>query len=144
MVQRTGVGISTDSPSIPTGICGWSASMMTSRAVRAVTSRERWAGRSSPAAWAAVSILTPTTPSAAFGIGEKGRADPTEMYLNDIFTVTVNMAGLPGISVPSGLDAHGLPLGLQVIGRPFAEETLFALGAVIEKADGRFIPERWW
>src|ERR1700689_309080 len=68
----------------------------------------------------------------------------TEMYLNDIFTVTVNMAGLPGISVPSGLDAHGLPLGLQVIGRPFAEETLFALGAVIEKADGRFIPERWW
>jgi aspartyl-tRNA(Asn)/glutamyl-tRNA(Gln) amidotransferase subunit A len=89
-------------------------------------------------------ILTPTTPSAAFAVGEKGRADPTEMYLNDIFTVTVNMASLPGISVPSGLDALGLPLGLQVIGRPFAEETLFALGAVIEQAAGRFTPERWW
>jgi len=89
-------------------------------------------------------ILTPTTPSAAFAIGEKGQADPVEMYLNDIFTVTVNMAGLPGISVPSGLDAQGLPLGLQLIGRPFAEETLFALGAVIERATGSFAPERWW
>jgi aspartyl-tRNA(Asn)/glutamyl-tRNA(Gln) amidotransferase subunit A len=89
-------------------------------------------------------ILTPTAPSAAFGIGEKGRADPIEMYLNDVFTVTVNMAGLPGISVPSGLDAQGLPLGLQLIGRPFEEETLFALGAVIEQAAGRFGPERWW
>jgi aspartyl-tRNA(Asn)/glutamyl-tRNA(Gln) amidotransferase subunit A len=89
-------------------------------------------------------ILTPTTPSAAFGIGEKGRADPIEMYLNDVFTVTVNMAGLPGISVPSGLDAQGLPLGLQLIGRPFQEETLFALGAVIERAAGRFAPEKWW
>ena len=79
-------------------------------------------------------ILTPTTPSAAFAIGEKGRGDPVEMYLNDIFTVTVNMAGLPGISVPSGLDAQGLPLGLQMVGRPFQEETLFALGAVIEQA----------
>ena len=89
-------------------------------------------------------ILTPTAPSAAFGIGEKGSADPVEMYLNDIFTVTVNMAGLPGISVPSGLDAQGLPLGLQLIGRPFEEETLFALGAVIEKAAGHFAPARWW
>jgi aspartyl-tRNA(Asn)/glutamyl-tRNA(Gln) amidotransferase subunit A len=89
-------------------------------------------------------ILTPTTPSAAFAIGEKGQADPVEMYLNDIFTVTVNMAGLPGISVPSGLDAQGLPLGLQLIGRPFAEETLFALGAIIERAAGSFVPERWW
>jgi len=89
-------------------------------------------------------ILTPTTPSAAFGIGEKGRADPIEMYLNDVFTVTVNMAGLPGISVPSGLDAQGLPLGLQLIGRPFQEETLFALGAVMEQAAGRFTPEKWW
>jgi aspartyl-tRNA(Asn)/glutamyl-tRNA(Gln) amidotransferase subunit A len=89
-------------------------------------------------------ILTPTTPSAAFGIGEKGRADPIEMYLNDVFTVTVNMAGLPGISVPSGLDAQGLPLGLQLIGRPFEEETLFALGAVIEKAAGNFQTQPWW
>ena len=61
-------------------------------------------------------ILTPATPSAAFGIGEKGGADPVEMYLNDIFTVTVNMAGLPGIAVPAGKDAQGLPLGLQLIG----------------------------
>ncbi len=89
-------------------------------------------------------ILTPTTPSAAFGIGEKGRADPIEMYLNDVFTVTVNMAGLPGISVPSGLDVQGLPLGLQLIGRPFEEETLFALGAVIEQAAGNFQAQPWW
>jgi aspartyl-tRNA(Asn)/glutamyl-tRNA(Gln) amidotransferase subunit A len=89
-------------------------------------------------------ILTPTTPSSAFGIGEKGGADPVEMYLNDVFTVTVNMAGLPGISVPAGLDAQGLPLGLQLIGRPFDEETLFALGQVLEDAAGRFAPERWW
>jgi aspartyl-tRNA(Asn)/glutamyl-tRNA(Gln) amidotransferase subunit A len=89
-------------------------------------------------------ILAPTTPSSAFGVGEKGRADPIEMYLNDVFTVTVNMAGLPGISVPSGLDAQGLPLGLQLIGRPFQEETLFALGTVIEQAAGRFAPEKWW
>jgi len=89
-------------------------------------------------------ILTPTTPSAAFGIGERGHASPVEMYLNDVFTVTVNMAGLPGISVPAGLDTQGLPLGLQLIGRPFAEETLFALGAVIEQAAGTFAPEKWW
>jgi aspartyl-tRNA(Asn)/glutamyl-tRNA(Gln) amidotransferase subunit A len=89
-------------------------------------------------------ILTPTTPSAAFGFGERGRASPVEMYLNDIFTVTVNMAGLPGISVPAGLDSEGLPLGLQLIGQPFAEETLFALGAVIERAAGSFAPDRWW
>src|ERR1700716_2601393 len=88
-------------------------------------------------------ILTPATPSAAFGIGEKG-ADPVEMYLNDIFTVTVNMAGLPGIAVPAGKDAQGLPLGLQLIGRPFDEETLFSLGEVIEQAAGRFTPPRWW
>jgi aspartyl-tRNA(Asn)/glutamyl-tRNA(Gln) amidotransferase subunit A len=89
-------------------------------------------------------IMAPTTPSAAFGIDEKGRADPVEMYLNDVFTVTANMAGLPGISVPSGLDAQGLPLGLQLVGRPFDEETLFALGAVIEQAAGRFVPAKWW
>jgi aspartyl-tRNA(Asn)/glutamyl-tRNA(Gln) amidotransferase subunit A len=89
-------------------------------------------------------VLTPTTPSAAFAIGEKRRADPVEMYLNDVFTVTVNLAGLPGISVPGGLDAQGLPLGLQLIGRPFEEETLFALAEVIEQAAGRFVPQRWW
>ncbi|MEY9286184.1 aspartyl-tRNA(Asn)/glutamyl-tRNA(Gln) amidotransferase subunit A [Bradyrhizobium yuanmingense] len=89
-------------------------------------------------------ILTPATPSAAFGIGEKGGADPVEMYLNDIFTVTVNMAGLPGIAVPAGKDTQGLPLGLQLIGRPFDEETLFSLGEVIEQAAGRFTPARWW
>jgi aspartyl-tRNA(Asn)/glutamyl-tRNA(Gln) amidotransferase subunit A len=89
-------------------------------------------------------VLTPTTPSAAFGFGERGRASPVEMYLNDVFTVTVNMAGLPGISVPAGLDSEGLPLGLQLIGQPFAEETLFALGAVIERAAGSFTPDRWW
>jgi aspartyl-tRNA(Asn)/glutamyl-tRNA(Gln) amidotransferase subunit A len=88
-------------------------------------------------------MLTPATPSAAFGLGEKG-ADPVEMYLNDIFTVTVNMAGLPGIAVPAALDGQGLPLGLQLIGRPFDEETLFSLGEVIEQAAGRFTPARWW
>jgi len=89
-------------------------------------------------------MLTPATPSAAFGIGEKGGADPIEMYLNDVFTVTVNMAGLPGISVPAGLDGQGLPLGLQLIGRPFDEETLFSLGQVIEDAAGHYTPEKWW
>ncbi|WP_026783662.1 Asp-tRNA(Asn)/Glu-tRNA(Gln) amidotransferase subunit GatA [Pleomorphomonas koreensis] len=89
-------------------------------------------------------ILTPATPSAAFGIGEKADADPVEMYLNDVFTVTVNMAGLPGIAVPAGLSAEGLPLGLQLIGRPFDEETLFTLGAAIEKAAGTFSPAKWW
>ncbi|MBV9953646.1 MAG: Asp-tRNA(Asn)/Glu-tRNA(Gln) amidotransferase subunit GatA, partial [Pseudolabrys sp.] len=88
-------------------------------------------------------ILTPATPSAAFGFGEKGN-DPIEMYLNDVFTVTVNMAGLPGIAVPGGKDGQGLPLGLQLIGRPFDEETLFSLGNVIEQAAGHFTPERWW
>jgi aspartyl-tRNA(Asn)/glutamyl-tRNA(Gln) amidotransferase subunit A len=89
-------------------------------------------------------ILTPATPSAAFAIGEKSSGDPVEMYLNDVFTVTVNMAGLPGISVPGGLDAQGLPLGLQLIGRPFDEETLFSLAAAIEAQAGRVIPEQWW
>ncbi|GIK82206.1 MAG: Asp-tRNA(Asn)/Glu-tRNA(Gln) amidotransferase subunit GatA [Pseudorhodoplanes sp.] len=89
-------------------------------------------------------ILTPATPTAAFGIGEKGGVDPIEMYLNDVFTVTVNMAGLPGLAVPAGLSSEGLPLGLQLIGRPFDEETLFSLGEVIEQAAGRFAPETWW
>jgi aspartyl-tRNA(Asn)/glutamyl-tRNA(Gln) amidotransferase subunit A len=89
-------------------------------------------------------ILTPATPSAAFGVGEMANASPVEMYLNDVFTVTVNMAGLPGVAVPAGLSAEGLPLALQLIGRPFDEETLFSAGAVIEDASGRFSPERWW
>jgi aspartyl-tRNA(Asn)/glutamyl-tRNA(Gln) amidotransferase subunit A len=88
-------------------------------------------------------MLTPATPSSAFAIGEKS-GDPIEMYLNDVFTVTVNMAGLPAIAVPAGLDSQGLPLALQLIGRPFDEETLFALGAVIEDAAGTFAPQRWW
>ncbi|MFZ5690842.1 MAG: Asp-tRNA(Asn)/Glu-tRNA(Gln) amidotransferase subunit GatA [Pseudomonadota bacterium] len=89
-------------------------------------------------------ILTPATPSAAFGIGEKSGADPIEMYLNDVFTVTVNMAGLPGLAVPAGLSSEGLPLGLQLIGRPFDEETLFSLGEVIEQAAGHYPVEAWW
>ena len=89
-------------------------------------------------------MLTPATPSAAFGHGEKGGKDPVEMYLNDVFTVTVNMAGLPAIVVPAGLDGEGLPLGLQLIGRPFDEATLFSLGDVVEKAAGHFSPKPWW
>ena len=90
-------------------------------------------------------ILTPATPSAAFGVADQDMAaDPVKMYLNDIFTVTVNMAGLPGIAVPAGIDSHGLPLGLQLIGKPFEEETLFQAGHVIEQAAGRFEPEKWW
>ncbi|HKT16821.1 MAG TPA: Asp-tRNA(Asn)/Glu-tRNA(Gln) amidotransferase subunit GatA [Stellaceae bacterium] len=78
-------------------------------------------------------LLTPTAPSAAFAIGEKSD-DPIAMYLNDVFTVTVNLAGLPAISVPAGLSAEGLPLGLQVIGRAFDEETVLRTGEVIERA----------
>ena len=89
-------------------------------------------------------MLTPATPSAAFGLGEKGADDPVEMYLNDIFTVTLNMAGLPGIAVPAGLDVQGLPLGLQVAGRPFDEATICSVAHVLEQAAGRFTPERWW
>ena len=90
-------------------------------------------------------ILTPATPSPAFGIGEKGSADPVEMYLNDVFTVTVNMAGLPGLVAPAGLSSAGLPLGLQLIGRPFDEETLFALGAALEDAAPKLpAPAAWW
>ena len=90
-------------------------------------------------------ILTPATPSAAFAIGEKASDDPIGMYLNDAFTVTVNMAGLPGIAVPAGLSAERLPLGLQLIGRPFDEETLFSLAEVIERsAPPAGLPENWW
>ncbi|MEO1141769.1 MAG: Asp-tRNA(Asn)/Glu-tRNA(Gln) amidotransferase subunit GatA [Pseudomonadota bacterium] len=90
-------------------------------------------------------ILTPATPSSAFKIGdEEMAADPVKMYLNDIFTVTVNMAGLPGIAVPAGLDNKGLPMGLQLIGKPFDEEMLFQASHVIESAAGSFAPEKWW
>ncbi|GAB1582272.1 Asp-tRNA(Asn)/Glu-tRNA(Gln) amidotransferase subunit GatA [Phyllobacterium phragmitis] len=90
-------------------------------------------------------ILTPATPSAAFGVADEDlAADPVKMYLNDIFTVTVNMAGLPGIAVPAGLNGQGLPLGLQLIGRPFEEETLFQTAHVIEEAAGRFAAPAWW
>jgi aspartyl-tRNA(Asn)/glutamyl-tRNA(Gln) amidotransferase subunit A len=90
-------------------------------------------------------ILTPATPSSAFGIADQDlAADPVKMYLNDIFTVTVNMAGLPGIAVPAGLDGRGLPLGLQLIGKPFDEESLFRTAHVIEQAAGKFTPAKWW
>ena len=89
-------------------------------------------------------ILTPTTPAPAFALGEKS-GDPVEMYLNDIFTVTVNMAGLPGMSVPAGLSSEGTPLGLQLIGKPFDEETLFRTARVIEEAAGPLAkPQDWW
>lgn len=88
-------------------------------------------------------ILTPATPNPAFPIASMA-SDPITMYLNDIFTVTVNMAGLPGIAIPSGLTGSGLPLAVQLIGRPFEEETLFQLGHVVEEAAGRFQPKRWW
>ncbi|VDC31360.1 Asp-tRNA(Asn)/Glu-tRNA(Gln) amidotransferase subunit GatA [Pseudogemmobacter humi] len=90
-------------------------------------------------------ILTPATPSAAFGLGEMASADPVEMYLNDVFTVTVNLAGLPGVSVPVGLDAKGLPLGLQLIGRPWDEGGLLNHAYVLERAAG-FVarPQKWW
>jgi len=90
-------------------------------------------------------ILTPATPSAAFELGAQASADPVAMYLNDVFTVTVNLAGLPGIAVPVGLDAQGLPLGLQLIGRPWDEAGLLAHAHVLEKAAG-FVakPARWW
>ena len=89
-------------------------------------------------------ILTPTTPGPAFGIGEKA-SDPLEMYLNDIFTVTANMSGLPAISVPAGLSEDGLPLGLQIIGKALDEETVFRVGGAIEDAAGfSATPTKWW
>ena len=90
-------------------------------------------------------ILTPATPSAAFGLGTMKDADPIQMYLNDVFTVTVNLAGLPGISVPAGLDANGLPLGLQLIGRPWEEGDLLNVAYALEQSTG-FVakPQKWW
>ena len=90
-------------------------------------------------------ILTPATPSAAFGLGDMTDADPVQMYLNDVFTVTVNLAGLPGIAVPAGLDRQGLPLGLQLIGRPWEEADLLNTAYSLERAAG-FVakPAKWW
>ena len=90
-------------------------------------------------------ILTPATPSAAFGLGEMAEADPVQMYLNDVFTVTVNLAGLPGIAVPAGLDRQGLPLGLQLIGKPWEEGDLLNTALALENAAG-FVakPGKWW
>ena len=89
-------------------------------------------------------LLTPATPGPAFGVGEK-TADPVSMYLQDIFTVTVNLAGLPGLSVPAGLSDNGLPLGLQLIGKAFDEGTILRAGRAIEEA-AHFIhkPANWW
>jgi aspartyl-tRNA(Asn)/glutamyl-tRNA(Gln) amidotransferase subunit A len=89
-------------------------------------------------------LLTPATPSAAFAIGAK-TADPVSMYLNDVFTVTVNLAGLPGLSVPAGLSSDGLPLGLQIIGKAFDEATVLRAGRAIEQAaDFTHQPQTWW
>ena len=90
-------------------------------------------------------ILTPATPSSAFGLGEMTDADPVAMYLNDVFTVTVNLAGLPGVAVPTGVDGQGLPLGLQLIGRPWEEADLLNTAFALENAAG-FVakPAKWW
>ena len=90
-------------------------------------------------------ILTPTTPSAAFGLGEMSDADPVQMYLNDVFTVTVNLAGLPGVSVPAGVDKSGLPLGLQIIGRPWEEGDMLNIAYSLEQSAGfSSKPSKWW
>lgn len=90
-------------------------------------------------------ILTPATPSAAFGIGEMANADPIKMYLNDVFTVTVNLAGLPGVAVPAGLDDNGLPLGLQVIGKPWEEAEMLNIAYSLEKSVGfGHHAKKWW
>ena len=91
-------------------------------------------------------ILTPATPSAAFAIGAMADADPVQMYLNDVFTVTVNLAGLPGVAVPAGLDDAGLPLGLQVIGRPWEEARRCSMSPLRSNAASGFgaKPEKWW
>ena len=89
-------------------------------------------------------MLTPTAPSAAFPLGQRND-DPIAMYLNDVFTVTTNLAGLPGLSLPAGSSSTGLPLGLQLIGRPLDEGTLFSLAGAMEKAAGLSPkPAKWW
>ena len=90
-------------------------------------------------------ILTPATPSAAFGIGDMADADPIRMYLNDVFTVTVNLAGLPGVAVPTGLDGQGLPMGLQIIGKPWGEAEMLNTAYALEKSAGfAHHAPKWW
>ncbi|WP_282076536.1 Asp-tRNA(Asn)/Glu-tRNA(Gln) amidotransferase subunit GatA [Epibacterium ulvae] len=90
-------------------------------------------------------ILAPATPSAAFGLGEKASADPVEMYLMDIFTVTLNLAGLPGVALPVGTNSQGLPMGLQMIGKPWEEGDLLNTAYALEQSVG-FVakPQKWW
>ncbi len=89
-------------------------------------------------------ILAPTAPTAAFGLGEKS-ADPLAMYLNDVFAVPASLAGLPAMSVPAGLNREGLPLGLQIVGRPFDEQGVLNAGLAIEaRAQFSAKPEQWW
>ena len=78
-------------------------------------------------------IVTPTAPTTAFKLGEK-ITDPLEMYLSDIFTISVNLAGLPGLSLPCGFDSQGLPIGLQIVGKPFDEETVLRTGYAYEQS----------
>ena len=80
-------------------------------------------------------IVLPTAPTTAFAVGEK-IADPLEMYLSDIYTVSANLAGIPGLSVPCGTDSHGLPVGIQILGRHFDEQTILKVGDFLEKAVG--------
>jgi aspartyl-tRNA(Asn)/glutamyl-tRNA(Gln) amidotransferase subunit A len=112
--------------------------------IRALKVRRRIADDFDQAWETCDALLTPSTPTAAFALGDQ-RVDPVTMYLNDVFTVPANLAGLPGVSVPAGLDANGLPLGLQLVGRALDEGTLFSLAGALEKAANfRAKPERWW
>jgi aspartyl-tRNA(Asn)/glutamyl-tRNA(Gln) amidotransferase subunit A len=96
-------------------------------------------------AWAECDvILAPTAPSAAFALGDKSD-DPIAMYLNDVFAVPASLAGLPAMSVPAGLNSEGLPLGLQIIGKPFDEQGVLDAGLAIEQRAGFTAqPEQWW
>jgi len=88
-------------------------------------------------------ILTPAAPTAAFRLGET--TDPVTMYMNDVFTVPASLAGLPGLCLPAGMSADGLPLGLQLLARPFDEETLFRAAGVMEDAAAfHAAPKAWW
>ena len=89
-------------------------------------------------------MLTPSTPNSAFELNEKCD-DPLSMYLNDVFTVPINIAGLPAISIPSSKDKVGLPLGLQLIGKPFDEVTLYSFANIIEESSNfESLDDKWW